>query len=464
MKKTPLLLIVFLFLSACSLFRAKVLPYPEGIIFPLRLAHEVAFEGEITDYLVRKDNRLYFSTRNGSVHCIDAESREVVWRFQADNGVEMHPSIGKESLYVFDHGNTVYCLDMAGQLLWKRNVTEAMTSGICEGQEQIFFGTEKGQVFSLSQTDGHELWNFKTGEALRTDPVFYQGNVVLGSDDHCLYVINQKGKLISKFEADDKIQGGLLLDQGKLYFGSDGHQFYCFDLVKHKMKWKVKTGGKVRAYPISDKKRVFFLCMNNVLYCLNKKNGTLLWWMNIPARSYYRPEIIGDKITVSALSPKLVCFEVETGKIVGEHEAPKEVRSNPLWIDPFLMFAQHDYGSNQGKLLFMDKSVYVTLTPSQGSPQPPNEEIIFTASPTGFHLPKYEFYFKRYVEVRFGLMSYILLQVDENMEASGEKSEEDIWSWFPEKPGVYVIGVRATDEREKAVAEFPFLIEGSEEI
>ena len=463
MRKILLLALIILFVSGCSLFRAKVLPYPEGIIFPLNVAHELVFEGEIVDSLTQQEGKLFFSTRKGYVYCIDAISQKQIWKFQTDNLIEMRPCLGEENLYVSDDANSVYCLDMSGQLLWKKNVNKDITSGVCEGGEQVFFGTEEGHIFSLSKAGGQERWNFQAEGALRTDPVFSQGKVVFGSDDHCLYIINQSGSLLEKFEADDKIQGGMLIDQGNLYFGSNGHHFYCFDLAKHKLKWKVKTGGKVRAYPVSDKKRVFFLCMNNVLYCLNKKNGTILWWKNVPSRSFFPPEVIDDKVVVSALSPRLVCFDVETGEFIGEHEAPKEIRSNLLWIKPFLVFAQHDFGSEQGKLLFMDKSVYVTLAPSRGSPQPPNEEIILTATPAGLHLPQYEFYFRRYVEIRFGWMLYILLLVEDNVQASGEKSEENTWSWFPEKPGVYIVGVRATDEREKTVAEFPFLVEISGE-
>lgn len=463
MKKTLPLILIFLIMSACSLFRAKVLPYPEGIIFPLNVAHEVVFEGEIVDSLSQQEGRVYFSTRKGYVYCFDAGTQKEVWKFQTEDAIEMHPYSGRENLYVYDSANTLYCFNKEGRLIWQKSIKENISSGICEGPEQVFIGTEKGRVLSLAQSDGDELWNFQAGGALRTDPVFTLGKVVFGSDDHFLYILNLRGSLIAKFETQDKIRGGLYVDQGRLYFGSDAYHFYCYDLTKHKLKWKVKTGGMVRAYPIMDKKRVFFLCMNNVLYCLKKKNGIVLWWANIPSRSFFRPEIIDDRITVSALSPRLVCFDTETGKFAGEYVAPEEIRSNPLWTEPYLVLAQHDFDSDQGKLLFLDKSVYVTLTSSLGSPQLPNEEIIITASPGGFYLPQYEFYFRRYVEIRFGWMSYILLQVEENLQASGEKSEENTWSWFPEKPGVYFIGVKVTDEREKATAEFPFLVGNSGE-
>ena len=73
-----------------------------------------------------------------------------------------------------------------------------------------------------------------------------------------------------------------------------------------------------------------------MLYCLNKKNGTILWWNVIPSRSIYNVEIAGEKLVVSSFSSLLVSFKAESGAKAGNYNARQEIKSNPLWLDPLL--------------------------------------------------------------------------------------------------------------------------------
>ena len=76
----PFLLLVLL--SSCSLFRARVEPYPEGIIFPLSPANTLDFEGEVHEALLLRDGRLYLATHEGRVYTVDAGEPEIEWEFQ----------------------------------------------------------------------------------------------------------------------------------------------------------------------------------------------------------------------------------------------------------------------------------------------------------------------------------------------------------------------------------------------
>jgi len=140
--------------------------------------------------------------------------------------------------------------------------------------------------------------------------------------------------------------------------------------------------------------RIFFLSLNNVLYCLSKRSGSILWWRIIPSRSYYHLGISGEKIMVSSLSSLIVCFNLKTGEEVGKYDAGQEVRSNPLWVDPYLVFNLYDEQSDKGRLVLLEKEMKVSLKSSKGSPQSVGKEIVFTVSAVGFYEPEYEFYLR----------------------------------------------------------------------
>ena len=109
-------------------------------------------------------------------------------------------------------------------------------------------------------------------------------------------------------------------------------------------------------------------------------------------------------------------------------------------------------------LVFLKKVVKVVLVSSEKSPHRPNEEIVFTARDTGFHLPEYEFYLTRYTSARFYPDIFVLLKQGDRTVVR-ESSDSSKWNWFPEEEGFYNVEVVVEDEREKVQAEEPFLIQ-----
>ncbi|NIM58917.1 MAG: PQQ-binding-like beta-propeller repeat protein [Candidatus Aminicenantes bacterium] len=442
MKKLSLLLLVCLFLSFCSFFKSKIPSYPSGVIFPLERAGEITYKGRVIDFVKDVGGGLYLSTERGLVYCLAGESREVLWKFQVSEELTSSPFLGALNIYVYDKANNLYCLSKKGSLLWKKEFKQKISTGITEFKEKIYIGTKQGIFFALSTASGEELWRFEAGKAISSTPVINDGRIIFGCDDHNLYVMTEKGILLDKIKTEDRIQPLPLVEKNFLYFGTDDHYFYCFNLAKRKKKWKRKIGGKVFCPIVVDRKRIFFLCWNNVLYCLNKKNGNILWWQIIPSRSYYCLEISGEKILVSSFSSLLLCFDIETGEKIGEYDAGQEIKSNPLWVAPYLMFNLYDNKRDEGKLVFLKKILKVSLRSSMESPQKIGAEISFTVSAVGFYRQNYEFY----------------LREGEEEKIVQEKSERNSWSWFPEKEGDYIIGVKVVDEKESLKKEIPFVI------
>jgi outer membrane protein assembly factor BamB len=447
-KKFILLILVVFLLSSCSIFRRKTPSYPTGIFFPVAKSGEVVFQGRVNDHIEREGDRLYFSTRRGVVYCVDGVKREIVWESQVSDELMSPLSLGAKNIYVFDRNSTLYCLNKQGSLLWKIEIGEGITSGILEYASAVCIGTEKGTLHAFDTTSGKELWKFQTDGAIRSTPVFAGNKIVLGCDDHNLYILSEDGSLIGKIKAGGKIQGAPLVEKNSVYFGSDDNYFYCYNLKRRTKKWKIKTGGKILTSPVVSGKRILFLCWNNVVYCLKKRGGHILWWQMIPSRSFYRLEVSGERVLVSSLSSVLMSFDVETGDKAGEFDAEQELRSNPVWFDPFLLISLYENQTDRGRLLFLKKIVSVSLRSSKQSPQKVGEEVSFTASIRGFFMPQYEFYLKEGEEK-------VIVQ---------EGSENNSWAWFPEKAGDYIVGVRVFDGKENVFAEIPFTVQNSQEL
>ena len=442
MRRLCFILLLLLLLESCSIFRSKIQPYPSGAFFPVEKDGEVVYKGEVIGSIEAKKERVYLSTSSGYLYCLSGLDRKTLWRFEAPQPLASPPYFFAEKIYIYDQQNIIHCLNKEGKELWKKKVEEEITSGVGEFNSKICFGTDKGTLFALNAAGGEEQWHFQAGGAIRSTPVFTGTEIVFGCDDGNLYFLSGEGSLLHQFKAKDKIQSTPLVEKNFIYFGADDHYFYCYNLKNKKLKWKIKTGGKVSLAPVSDEKRVFFPCWNNVLYCLSKRSGSILWWKIMPSRSSSRLEISGQSIVVSSFSSILLCFDMETGEKIGDYDAGQEVKSNPLWLSPYLIFNLYDGQSDQGHLVFLKKVLKVTLKSSLKSPQAVGKEVVFTSSLTGFFKPKYEFYIKEGEEKKI-------------MQAKSEKSS---FIWFPEKEGKFIVGVEVSDEKQSMKEEIPFVI------
>ncbi len=458
MRKTASIILVVILSSVCSLFRAKVVPYPTGVTFPLIEDGELPYEGEIIPQIQSIDSFLYFSTRKGKVYCVDAQNRRILWQFETAAPLVSPAFLGENRVYVYDAEDALYCIGEQGKLLWQSMLPEKITSTVLEYNDRVYLGTEEGQVYCLSSASGEEIWRFQAEGAIRSNLVTWRSLVLFGCDDHSVCFIDQSGNLTEKYAIGSSVGRTLLVDGNSLFFGTEDRHLQCLNLAKRKTRWKIRSGGTSYVPPVVDEDKVFFLCWNSVLYCLNKKNGTIQWWGTVPSRSYFRVEVIEDKVVASSFSSELVGFDKKTGEEKGTYEAAQEIVSNPVWVKPFLLVNLYDWEDERGKLVILKKEVKVILTPSRGSPQKRNEEVVFSARDTGFYLPKYEFYLTRLEKYWLNPGFFIFIPLEEKQVVQ-ESSEESTWNWFPEEVGYYKVEVQVTDEKEKAWAELPFCIQ-----
>ncbi|MGB8951419.1 MAG: PQQ-binding-like beta-propeller repeat protein [Candidatus Aminicenantales bacterium] len=359
MRKIALSLIVLgLGLGAqfCSSVRPNVSsPYAAGSLFPLGEAAEVIYEGEINRLSRRENEWIYFSTRNGAIYCVNGEKKEIAWKFTAENPVALPPFVGQEHLFFQDTQNNITGLDKKGNMLWEKKIHGNISSEVRENQGRIFLGTDNGEFLVLETAQGDDVWRYQAKGKVLTEAVCWRDEIIFGADDRQLYFLGRNGQLHAAHSLPAGIQGPLYLEGNSLYFSTDDRFFYRLDLNRRKVKWKTATGGTLVSSPVTDKKRMFILNSNNVLACLNKKSGDILWWKGIPSRSSYDLELCGEKIVVSSSSSLLVFFDAVTGEKAGEYDAGQEIRSNPLWFESYLVIHLFNSEENKGRLVFLKK-------------------------------------------------------------------------------------------------------------
>jgi len=443
MKKNAVLMtLLFFWLGGCSLFRKSPPPYPEGPIFPMVKKAETTFRGDVIESVRQSGSILYFSARPDFVYSYDMEKRRILWQINTTEQLISAPYMGENALYVVGEAGTLFRLGLDGGEQWRKNFSFPITSGVCELKNQVVVGIESGEVKALDVATAEPRWTFSSAGAVRSNITDWKGNLLCGSEQGVLYIINSEGKAVRKYQVDGVIGANLKVDEDRVYFGTENRFYYALNLRKMKKKWVRRLGGPVRVPAAVEGKYLYLTCWDGVIYCIAKKRGSVEWWRSLPSRSMFSPVIASDRVVATAHSPRLDGFIRKDGESTGYFVADSEIRANAVWKESEILVPLFDYDTRQGFLLHLVKEVTVKLTPALASPQVVGTEISLSVSAVGFYMAKFRFY---------------VVSVDKKSVLQ-EESTQNTYAWFPDKAGSYRLGVTVFDAREERTVEIPFVI------
>lgn len=453
MKRTTWVCLSALLLGSvsCAIFKKSIPPYPRGVVFPLKEGAALEYEGGVTGQAVRDGALLFLATAKGQVYAFDLIKREAAWSFKTASAPACAPAAGPDRVFICDAGPHLYALNKKdGQVLWDKPIKDAGVFALTADSEQVFLTTAGGTIIALSSGDGRENWRYQGAAAASLAPILWttgRPHLLVFTADGTLHLVATDGTLMSRISLGQAPVAPPLAEPGVLYFGGADRVFRRFSLPARKTEWKVKLAGTLTAGPRALGSTIFLWTSHGVMYCLDKRDGDILWWKSVGSRLDFPPVIVEDKVLVSVSSPSLKSFAVKTGEEAGDFDTGRELEGPPLWVDPWLVINSYDYLADKGRLIFLQKNLSVSLQPGQEPPQKVGDEVVFVAKATGFFMPKFEFF---------------LIGAGGPEELVQKASDRSTWSWYPDKDGDFKVKVRVTDAKEKAEAEVTYKISSPE--
>ncbi|MBR9692524.1 PQQ-like beta-propeller repeat protein [Candidatus Woesearchaeota archaeon] len=265
---------------------------------------------------IDKDGKkeIIFGTRNGSVICIDEQSKKK-WQYDIKEQVEETESFFYDSdridsvpatptikdvngdklpeiLFGTELG-IVYCLNNQGKLLWKYKTQGAVRSRILvedidkDGTAEILFGTTAGK-FVILDGNGKERSVIEVDGSIESEPAVSTAEatqLIFGTESGTLYSYSPLGNKLWEFKARGPIRAkpafGKLLSEQDLVIGDTTGMFYCLDL-KGNEHWHFITEGAIYGQASmadlnnDDELEVVFGSCDNKVYCLSHR-GEKLW-------------------------------------------------------------------------------------------------------------------------------------------------------------------------------------------
>jgi outer membrane protein assembly factor BamB len=176
----------------------------------------------------------------------------VRWRFQTRSAVRSTPAVTTTRVFVGSGDSTLYALDRSnGTPVWTFAAGGPVHSSPAVSHGLVIAATLGGRIFAVSEASGALRWSVQTGPTLPPN-------------------ITPAG------EWDLYVSSPVVVDRTIVIGAGDGN-VYAFDLTTGKERWRLKTGGRVRATPSVKDGVAVVGSWDGRVYAIDMAGGRTRW-------------------------------------------------------------------------------------------------------------------------------------------------------------------------------------------
>ena len=269
--------------------------------------------------------------------------------------------------------------------LWRVLEKSDMGAGMALEDGKLVYTNTSGEIKAVNSVDGSLLWNFETEGKIYSTPAVYRGTVWVASSDTYLYGLklesgerafqmkNDRAVVSSPVCADGKVMlaggdgfcrawnvddGSLvwewdsvknfvvtrpLVNDGVLFFGSWGNEFYALDVATGTTRWKWWNGqtnrmfSPAQVWPVVTHGRIYLASPDRYMTVLDESTGEVVWRYNDldhrvresigiseDGETVYAKTMDGQLLAIDAATERAIKW-VSSGEDMGYELAPTAV-------------------------------------------------------------------------------------------------------------------------------------------
>lgn len=242
----------------------------------------------------------------------------------------------------------------------------------------VYIGGYNGKVYAFTSSSLATRWVYPREENLEPivgGLVVAQGKMYFGGSDGKLYVLDANtGDKLWEFETGDKIWSTPVVVDDTVLIGSFDNKLYALSAADGSLKWAFETGGAIFSTPLIHNGTVYIGSFDRYLYAVNVADGSLKWRFMGENWFWAQPVIYDSTIYAGCLDDKVYVLQADNGAKVAEFDLGSPVSSSPVVVNSSVIFASTkgviftiDTGLNElRQLADIDKEIYGPLCVNEG--------------------------------------------------------------------------------------------------
>ena len=271
------------------------------------------------------------------------ENPELLWTFEAGDGIESTAAIAEGTIYVGALDGYLYAIDLDnGGLKWKYQASGEIKSSPTVLRNVVHFGDGMGDFHAVDAQTGEPRWTFQAEAEIISSANVSQDHLLFGSYDQFLYCLSaEDGSLVWKLETEGYIHGTPAIVNGAVVIsGCDGY-LRVINITDGAEQQKIALGDYVGASTAILNNRAYAGTFGNEVFCAGLEDSEILWWYEHPERHFpfYASAAVTDDIVVIGGRDKMVhALEPQTGELLWVYPARSRVDSSPVIVGKRVFF------------------------------------------------------------------------------------------------------------------------------
>lgn len=299
---------------------------------------------------------------------------EIVWKFKCPNPnlfyvlPKSSPCLDNERIYFGSDSGIFWALSQKdGSVIWKfitkpNRQGKGIFSSPALLDDTVFFGAYDGNVYALDTATGQPKWVFGEADWIGSSPA-------LAKEENLLFMGLEYGRpqknggvVALDFKTGEKRWEYFMSEyvhcspvycreKDVVAVGGNDSCVYLFDAKTGRLKWKFETDGEVKASLAFSSQRnlLFFGSFDHQLYALDIDTGEASFKIKTGDRIYSTPLILNDTLYFTSLDKMLYALDLKDKAPKWKFLTNGRVFSSPALIDGRIVF-----GSNDGAMYEID--------------------------------------------------------------------------------------------------------------
>ena len=282
-----------------------------------------------------------------------------------DTDIWASPTVANGVVYVGANSGTLFALSASdGHEIWEFKTGSGLYNGPTVIGNTVYEASTDDNLYAIDATTGAKIWSFNTGGQCRSTPAVVNGVVYLGSLGGKIYAVDAaKGTEIWNYTTapgDTYMDSSPAVVNNVVYIGSTDSNVYALDAKTGAKIWSYKTGSKVSSSPAVVNNVVYIGSEDGNLYALDATTGAKIWSYSPGGAVYSSPSIAGGVVYIGSWSGGVDALDASTG--------------TAIWTYPMgTVFASPAIANNVVYVGSYDNRVYAFGTP--GTIQPTNQTL-----------------------------------------------------------------------------------------
>lgn len=247
------------------------------------------------------------------------------------------------------------------------------------GDDQLaIIGGTDGRVYAFPFINGslnaNTKWeypaktmNTNIGSSIVGGLVLDNGVVYFSSALGQVYAIDAEyGDMNWSYDTDSQIWGSPVVADGVLYIGSYDNYLYAIDTETGELIWKYDAGGAIIAQPVVEDGIVYIGGYNREMHAVNTVSGQMVWKYpsgdkgdGDPENWFWTAAIVNDGILIAPnMDGNIYCLNATNGNLVSKVELDNPIMSTPVVVDGELLVATTNIAKSTSKLYAIDLDNY----------------------------------------------------------------------------------------------------------